>query len=694
MNAIEEQKGADYMNNEKDLGEKPDNSGQQPRYEHYQFHEEQRTVLKPSGPSGHRRNQNSFQKKAGATIALAVIFGLVAAVVFQAANFAADRFLNTGKSSVQIKTTDSVDLQETASDDSTADKVLSDSENGTVAAVAQASMPSVVAITTVSVQEIPSFFGYSSHQYKSASTGAGIIVGDNDDELLIATNNHVVEGATTLSVCFIGDDVANAETETVNAGDNGDLNVEDAVSAKIKGTDADNDLAVVAVKKSDIPEDTLEQIKIAQIGSSDDLTVGQQVVAIGNALGYGQSVTSGWISALNRTISTDDGTNSTGLIQTDAAINPGNSGGALLNMDGEVVGINTDTLDNNEAGIKEAKEILKAQGASYKNLTFDSNSTVGKYAGNIMAFPTTVLVDKDGNIVEGGFNNFDVVENLKSSGFVQLPLTQGYDLNKECRWCSSLDLRNKTADDIFKEFSYTTRQDVRSAQKYCVNVRKLNVNELDILDSMEQETSKRHNFHAFDLNYYKELYEFYGDDHVETWLSYLDLDQYSSKIQKEYDKTLKDIEKTKTFLESNPGNVKKEKRLKTDEEYYNSLKKKLNQISGLRNEYGEIVPLACCLFLKYSNQIIYLVGSSNYEQRVFRGPYAIHWNMIQEAIEEGYEYYNFYGISGLFEPEQEGYGVFDFKRGFNAVVHEYIGNFILPCKPFIFKIYNNLKHIC
>lgn len=328
------------MNDERNLGEKTDDSGQQPRYEHYQFHEEQRTVLKPSGPSGHRRNQNSFQKKAGATIALAVIFGLVAAVVFQAANFAADRFLNTGKSSVQIKTTDSVDLQETASDDSTADKVLSDSENGTVAAVAQASMPSVVAITTVSVQEIPSFFGYSSHQYKSASTGSGIIVGDND-ELLIATNNHVVDGATTLSVCFIGDDVANAETETVNAGDNGDLNVEDAVSAKIKGTDADNDLAVVAVKKSDIPEDTLNQIKIAQIGSSDDLAVGQQVVAIGNALGYGQSVTSGWISALNRTISTDDGTNSTGLIQTDAAINPGNSGGALLNMKGELIGINS-----------------------------------------------------------------------------------------------------------------------------------------------------------------------------------------------------------------------------------------------------------------------------------------------------------------------------------------------------------------
>ena len=293
-----------------------------------------------------------------------MIFGLVAAVVFQAANFTADRFLNTGSSTAQIGTTQSVNLQEAVSDSgSTDEQTIADtaSENGTVAAVAQASMPSVVAITTVSVQEIPSFFGYGSRQYKSAASGSGIIVGDNDDELLIATNNHVVEGATTLSVCFIGDDVTNAETETVNAGDNGDLNVEDAVSAKIKGTDADNDLAVVAVKKADIPEDTLSQIKIAQIGSSDDLVVGQQVVAIGNALGYGQSVTSGWVSALNRTISTDDG-DSTGLIQTDAAINPGNSGGALLNMKGELIGINSAKYaDSSVEGMGYAIPISKAK---------------------------------------------------------------------------------------------------------------------------------------------------------------------------------------------------------------------------------------------------------------------------------------------------------------------------------------------
>lgn len=302
--------------------------------------------------------------------------------------------------------------------------------------------------------------------------------------------------------------------------------------------------------------------------------------------------------------------------------------------------------------------------------------------------------DKDGNVVENGFNNYDVVENLKSAGFLQLPLKQGYDLSKECRFCSSIDLRGKTSDEIFNEFSSATRRNTRTAQKYNVHIRKLGVDQLHILDSMEKETSARQDFEAMSLDYFKNLYAFYGENHVETLLSYLDLDEYEQKIKKEYNTTLKSIEKTKTFLEKNPGNEKKEKRLKTDETYLDSLEKKISHIQELKDTYGKEVPLACCLFIKYGHEIVYLVGSSNYEQRDFRGPYAIHWHMIQEAIQEGYDFYNFYGISGYFEPGQEGYGVFDFKRGYNAVVHEYIGNFILPCKPFIFKIYNKLKHIC
>ena len=281
--------------------------------------------------------------------------------------------IETAQLAVSASSDDAASEGTDSSENGTDDAAQSVStQTGSVSDVAKAAMPTVVAITSVSIQEIPNYFrafgfGYGdTQQYSSEGSGSGIIVGENDDELLIATNNHVVDGATTLSVCFAGSDVVNAEAETVNmsseSDSDGDVNVEDAVSAKIKGTDETNDLAVVAVQKSDIPEDTLSQIKIAQLGDSDSVEVGEQVVAIGNALGYGQSVTSGWISALNRSISTSDGTTSGGLIQTDAAINPGNSGGALLNMQGEVVGINSAKYaDSAVEGMGYAIPISKAQ---------------------------------------------------------------------------------------------------------------------------------------------------------------------------------------------------------------------------------------------------------------------------------------------------------------------------------------------
>lgn len=339
-----------------------------PQYAHYQVHQNsggRPPVGPPPGKS--KKESGSFGKKMGATVALAVVFGLVAGVVFQGVNIVSRKFLGTENQTV-LSTTETIpDSSDTASAvTSDADVSALVARSGTVAGVAQAAMPSVVAITSVSIQEIPSFFGYAFgygvREYPSTGSGSGIIVGENDDELLIATNNHVVEDATTLSVCFIGNDVVNAEEETQNFVTNdGDINVDDAVSAKIKGTDPENDLAVVSVKKSDIPEDTMAQIKIAQLGSSDDLVVGEQVVAIGNALGYGQSVTSGWVSALDRTIQLDNGSTAE-VIQTDAAINPGNSGGALLNMRGELIGINSAKYaDSAVEGMGYAIPISKAQ---------------------------------------------------------------------------------------------------------------------------------------------------------------------------------------------------------------------------------------------------------------------------------------------------------------------------------------------
>ena len=328
-----------------------------PRYGYYQVHGNQSGAGgngNPPRPPKNRNSGGSFWKKAGCAALLAVIFGVVAGGVF------------FGMGTIVKEEEEPIANTEVLQEDSGVSEENRISGTAySVADVAEASMPSVVAITSVSVQEIPDYFGifgYGTQQYQSAGSGSGIIVGENDDELLIATNNHVVAGATTLSVCFIGKDVVNAEEETRNlASGDGDINVEDAVSAKIKGTDEENDLAVVAVKKSDIPEDTLSEIKIAQLGNSDGLIVGEQVVAIGNALGYGQSVTSGWVSALNRSIATDEGTN-TELIQTDAAINPGNSGGALLNMKGEVIGINSAKYaDNAVEGMGYAIPISKAQ---------------------------------------------------------------------------------------------------------------------------------------------------------------------------------------------------------------------------------------------------------------------------------------------------------------------------------------------
>ena len=328
-----------------------------PRYGYYQINRKQpkyteREVRKQG--RNRARSRDSFGKRAVVTAVLAVMFGLIAGVAFQGVNFAAKSlFPDNSGSQVKLETTSPV----TVSDSSNAAAGII-AETGTVAGVAEATMPSVVAITSVSVQEIYSFFG--SRQYQSAASGSGIIVGENDNELLIATNNHVVEGATTLSVCFIGNDVANAEQETTQMASS-DVNLEDAVSAKIKGVDTENDLAVVAVEKSDIPEDTMSMIKIAQIGDSDSLSVGDQVVAIGNALGYGQSVTSGWISALNRSIEMEDGTISE-MIQTDAAINAGNSGGALLNMKGELIGINSaKNAASGVEGMGYAIPITKAQ---------------------------------------------------------------------------------------------------------------------------------------------------------------------------------------------------------------------------------------------------------------------------------------------------------------------------------------------
>ncbi len=389
----------------------------------YGYYHTQETSFGEADPEATRKGtkytsgkKESFGKRLLKTAASAVVFGVVASLVFQGTNQllqGTDTQNTVSDSSEQAASVQKAELvtteegesaasaQEEAADDASAvqagteaadtsssaqEETDSSESKGVVADVAQAAMPSVVAITTVSVQEIRDWFG-GTHQYASEGSGSGIIVGENETELLIATNNHVVSGATNLNVFFYGTDV------TAESGSSSEIDTEEAVSGSIKGTDSDVDLAVVAVKKSDIPSEIMSQIKIANLGDSDELVVGEQVVAIGNALGYGQSVTSGWVSALNRSLTMSDGVASD-LIQTDAAINPGNSGGALLNMKGELIGINSAKYaDQAVEGMgyaiplsralpilqelmnRETREIVDASQASYLGVSFTDISS-------------------------------------------------------------------------------------------------------------------------------------------------------------------------------------------------------------------------------------------------------------------------------------------------------------------------------
>ena len=354
---MENETGADVGDTENAGAEEKDSTAAQPesgttgsqyRYSgpFYQDTDYQRTEsrntessFRGSVPKKQNKKKN-FGRTIAKTVCIALVFGVVAGAAFQGTNFVGQKLFGD-------KVT--APVSQDASADTAAPEVGtvqpqtgnsgSEDSAASVSAIVKQCMPSLVAITNVSVKEVQNYWGFGWYsqpqQQESTSTGTGIIIGQNDSELLIVTNNHVITGATNLSVVF-----------SVDEGKDGTTPVE----AQIKGSDATKDVGVIAVKLSDIPAETMSAIKTATIGDSSQMQVGDQVIAIGNALGYGQSVTKGIVSALDRevTLQNDDGsTISNKLIQTDAAINPGNSGGALLNMKGEVIGINEAKLSSN-----------------------------------------------------------------------------------------------------------------------------------------------------------------------------------------------------------------------------------------------------------------------------------------------------------------------------------------------------------
>ena len=288
---------------------------------------------------------SSFWKKVGIGAAVGITFGVLAAFTFAGVTRTINRFFpdragtltrieadkddeEDGQESVG---TEKEDKKETAKEADAKEKSVettltkavdettgSGNANLSVTELVKNNLPSVVSITNTSVTQLRDMWGNGIREYENVSRGSGIIIGQTDEELLIATNSHVVNGANSITVGFVDSEI---------------------YDASIKGQDSDLDLAVIGVKVSDVKSSTLDEIRVAVIGDSDDLMVGEQVVAIGNAIGYGQSVTTGIISALDRDVPDDD--EDIKFIQTDAAINPGNSGGALFNMKGELIGINS-----------------------------------------------------------------------------------------------------------------------------------------------------------------------------------------------------------------------------------------------------------------------------------------------------------------------------------------------------------------
>ena len=300
--------------------------------------------------------------------------------------------------------------------------------------------------------------------------------------------------------------------------------------------------------------------------------------------------------------------------------------------------------------------------------------------------------DLNGEIVSTGYHHGAVVENMKQLGYEHDGFSIGYDENSQCRWMSVLDLRGKTSDQLLKQMNSQTRQNIKNTIKNNIKVRPLAYDELSILDNIVDVTSERRGFSNLSLAYYQEEYEIFKE-HAVAYYAYLDLDDYQQRIQTELAQEEAVIEAAEIALVENPHSKNSKTRLATAKQHREALLKRQVDAQELASIHGHELGLAAAMFILYGNEIVYLTSGSYDEYKRFKGPYALQWYMIQLALQQGYPFYNFYGISGYFEKDQDGYGVFDFKRGFQADVVELLGDFILPVQLGKYKNYRRLQKI-
>lgn len=299
--------------------------------------------------------------------------------------------------------------------------------------------------------------------------------------------------------------------------------------------------------------------------------------------------------------------------------------------------------------------------------------------------------DKNGEIVKDGFDHHDYIDALLRQGCKHGGFTTGFNAVSQARWMMVLDLKNKTEEDLIKNMDQLRKRIIKKVDSNHVVVSFLSHDELPLYEKVVEETGKRKGFLAREHSYHEHLYHFFGEDQIKIAYAQLDVKGYMKEQTQKVEEAMSKFHKLKSEYDEKPTE-KLKKKMELSAETLENTKKKRSEAEVLLNQ-GEWIPLASCFFILYGKEIVYLSGGSYHEYNKYNGPYTIQWNMIRYALSHGYTSYNFYGTSGKFHKDADDYGVYEFKRGFNAEAVELLGDFYLPIRKGCFSVYNRLKHI-
>lgn len=301
------------------------------------------------------------------------------------------------------------------------------------------------------------------------------------------------------------------------------------------------------------------------------------------------------------------------------------------------------------------------------------------------------LRDHDGKVIET-YDTQDIFENLKSLGFKHQGFTTGFDPIHQIRWHSVLNTAGLSEKEVMNNMDSLRKRNIKKVIKNGIKVRDLSIDELHIFRQFMNDTSGKKEFVDRDDAFYKNRLQHFGD-RVRMPLAYIDFSTYIPELIAEEVDVQAQIEKAKTELQKKPDAKKWKNVLTTSENQLTAIKEKLAEAKALQQKHGDTLPIAAAFYLINPFEVVYLAGGTSNEFRHFAGSYAIQWDMIKYAMETGINRYNFYGISGDFTEDAEDAGVIKFKKGFNADVIEYIGDFVLPINKPVYKVYETMKKI-